>query len=111
MRTAPANAAERATGAGAPAGGSGEGSDAEGDERPRRGLRRGPRSLIARRRAGAKGKAATDAANTQQPVPVVPEAPPDGEVVAQVRMPRKDAAKGPGGRRAGGKREGQRDGQ
>jgi 23S rRNA pseudouridine2605 synthase len=111
MRTAPANATERATGASAPAGGAGEGSDAESDERPRRGLRRGPRSLIARRRAGAKGKAATDAANTQQPVPVVPEAPPDGEVVAQVRMPRKDAAKGQGGRRAGGKRDGQREGQ
>jgi 23S rRNA pseudouridine2605 synthase len=117
MRTAPANAAERTAGAPAgsqqgAAGGSGEGSDLEGDERPRRGLRRGPRSLIARRRAGAKGKTATDAANAQQPVPVVPEAPPDGEVVAQVRMPRKDAsAKGQGGRRAGGKREGQRDGQ
>ena len=31
---------------------------AEGEERPRRGLRRGPRSLIARRRAGAKNKGA-----------------------------------------------------
>ncbi|WP_175115469.1 23S rRNA pseudouridine(2605) synthase RluB, partial [Paraburkholderia solisilvae] len=79
-----------------------------GDERPRRGLRRGPRSLIARRRAGAKAKASTDGA-TAQPVPAVPEAPPDGEVVAQVRMPRKDpAAKNQGGRRAGGKRDGQR---
>jgi 23S rRNA pseudouridine2605 synthase len=120
MRTAaaPAHAAERAGGAGAPAGGQGaagapgEGSDAQGDERPRRGLRRGPRSLIARRRAGAKGKAAGDAATAQQPVPAVPEAPPDGEVVAQVRMPRKDAAaKGQGNRRAGGKRDGQREGQ
>ncbi|MDQ7977890.1 pseudouridine synthase [Paraburkholderia sp. SARCC-3016] len=118
MRTAaaPANAAERA--GGAPAGGQGaagapgEASDAQGDERPRRGLRRGPRSLIARRRAGAKGKAAGDAATAQQPVPAVPEAPPDGEVVAQVRMPRKDAAaKGQGNRRAGGKRDGQREGQ
>ncbi|BDC38648.1 23S rRNA pseudouridine(2605) synthase RluB [Paraburkholderia terrae] len=81
--------------------------DAEGDERPRRGLRRGPRSLIARRRAGTKAKAA-DA--TAQPAPVVTEAPPDGEVVAQVRMPRKDAAakgQGQGGRRAGGKGQGQ----
>ena len=81
--------------------------DAEGDERPRRGLRRGPRSLIARRRAGTKAKAA-DAAS--QPAPAVTEAPPDGEVVAQVRMPRKDAAakgQGQGGRRAGGKQGGQ----
>ncbi|MEC4600163.1 23S rRNA pseudouridylate synthase B, partial [Burkholderia vietnamiensis] len=31
---------------------------AGGDERPRRGLRRGPRSLIARRRAAAKSKGA-----------------------------------------------------
>ncbi|ALL64898.1 Ribosomal large subunit pseudouridine synthase B [Paraburkholderia caribensis MBA4] len=80
--------------------------DAEGDERPRRGLRRGPRSLIARRRAGTKAKAADAAA---QPAPVVTEAPPDGEVVAQVRMPRKDAAakgQGQGGRRAGGKQGG-----
>jgi 23S rRNA pseudouridine2605 synthase len=111
---APAAAAERTSDAGGPGGpvGSGEGPDTEGDERPRRGLRRGPRSLIARRRAGAKGKPGADNANAQ-PVPVVPEAPPDGEVVAQVRMPRKDtAAKGQGGRRTGGgKRDGQRDGQ
>ncbi|WP_109479466.1 23S rRNA pseudouridine(2605) synthase RluB [Paraburkholderia sp. C35] len=83
--------------------------EGEGDERPRRGLRRGPRSLIARRRAGTKAKAA-DAAATQ-PAPVVTEAPPDGEVVAQVRMPRKDAAvkgqNGQGGRRANGKQGGQ----
>lgn len=76
---------------------------AEGEERPRRGLRRGPRSLIARRRAGAKNKAAEGAAE-----PVVTEAPPDGEVVAQVRMPRKEpGSKGQGPRRnAGAKREG-----
>ncbi|WP_144154065.1 23S rRNA pseudouridine(2605) synthase RluB [Paraburkholderia sp. BCC1885] len=74
---------------------------AEGEERPRRGLRRGPRSLIARRRAGAKNKAAEGA-----PEAVVTEAPPDGEVVAQVRMPRKEpGAKGPR-RNAGVKREG-----
>ena len=36
-----------------------QGASAEGgDERPRRGLRRGPRSLIARRRAAAKSKGA-----------------------------------------------------
>ncbi|MCD4522050.1 23S rRNA pseudouridylate synthase B, partial [Burkholderia pseudomallei] len=31
-------------------------ADAGGEDRPRRGLRRGPRSLIARRRAAAKSK-------------------------------------------------------
>ncbi|MBP0589931.1 rRNA pseudouridine synthase [Paraburkholderia sp. LEh10] len=86
--------------------------DAEGEERPRRGLRRGPRSLIARRRAGTKAKTADAAA---QPAPVVTEAPPDGEVVAQVRMPRKEpGAKGQGGqggRRAAGKQGGQQGGQ
>ncbi|MEX3789656.1 23S rRNA pseudouridine(2605) synthase RluB [Paraburkholderia sp. BR14374] len=78
------------------------GAEAEGEERPRRGLRRGPRSLIARRRAGAKTKAAEGA-------PVVAETPPDGEVGAQARAPRKDAGAKQGGRRnAGGaaKREG-----
>ncbi|CAD6521732.1 hypothetical protein LMG28727_01676 [Paraburkholderia kirstenboschensis] len=86
-------------------------TEADGEDRPRRGLRRGPRSLIARRRAGAKTKAAEGA--PAQAAPVVAEAPPDGEVVAKVRMPRKDAgAKGQGPRRnAGGqKREGQREG-
>ena len=86
-----------------------QGPDAEGDERPRRGLRRGPRSLIARRRAGTKAKAADAAAAPS--APVVTEAPPDGEVVAQVRSPRKDAATkgqgGQGGRRTGGKQAGQ----
>jgi 23S rRNA pseudouridine2605 synthase len=98
-RTAQTSAGDSERGAHAP--------DAEGDERPRRGLRRGPRSLIARRRAGTKAKAADAAA---QPAPAVTEAPPDGEVVAQVRMPRKDAAakgQGQGGRRAGGKQSGQ----
>jgi 23S rRNA pseudouridine2605 synthase len=90
-------------------------TEADGEDRPRRGLRRGPRSLIARRRAGAKTKGAEGA-------PVVTETPPDGEVVAQVRMPRKDAgakgqgprrsaggAKREGGQREGAPREGQRD--
>ncbi|CAH2922099.1 MAG: LSU rRNA pseudouridine(2605) synthase (EC [uncultured Paraburkholderia sp.] len=79
-------------------------TEADGEDRPRRGLRRGPRSLIARRRAGAKTKAA----------PVAGEAPPDGEVTAQARPPRKDAGtKGQGSRRnaGGAKREGQREGQ
>ncbi|MGF6920420.1 23S rRNA pseudouridine(2605) synthase RluB [Paraburkholderia sp. 40] len=82
------------------------GAEAEGEERPRRGLRRGPRSLIARRRAGAKTKAAEGA--PAQGAPVVAETPPDGEVVAQVRTPRKDAGAKQGGRRTAGgaKREG-----
>ncbi|SIT39926.1 Pseudouridine synthase [Paraburkholderia ribeironis] len=84
-------------------------TETEGEDRPRRGLRRGPRSLIARRRAGAKAKGAEGA--PAQGAPVVTEAPPDGEVVAQVRTPRKDAgAKGQGARRnanaGGAKREG-----
>ena len=89
-------------------------TEADGEDRPRRGLRRGPRSLIARRRAGAKTKGAEGA--PAQGAPVVTETPPDGEVVAQVRMPRKDAgAKGQGSRRnaqaGGAKREGgQREG-
>lgn len=61
---------------------------AEGDDRPRRGLRRGPRSLIARRRAVAKTK------DTEEGAPeagVVAEAPPDGVVAAKVRLPRKEA--------------------
>ncbi|MFM0413785.1 23S rRNA pseudouridine(2605) synthase RluB [Paraburkholderia aromaticivorans] len=82
-------------------------TEADGEDRPRRGLRRGPRSLIARRRAGAKTKGAEG--GPAQEAPVVSEAPPDGEVVAQVRMPRKDAgAKGQGPRRnaGGARREG-----
>ncbi len=102
---APAGDSERA----APA------PEGEGDERPRRGLRRGPRSLIARRRAGTKAKAA-DAAG--QPAPAAAETPPEGEVVAQARAPRKDAGAkgqggqtGQGGRRAGGKHAGQQGAQ
>ncbi|MGX7003672.1 pseudouridine synthase [Caballeronia sp. KNU42] len=68
---------------------------AEGEDRPRRGLRRGPRSLIARRRAVAKTKGA-DGAPSAAPAGVIAEAPPDGVVAAQVRMPRKDAgSRGP----------------
>ncbi|SAK91796.1 ribosomal large subunit pseudouridine synthase B [Caballeronia temeraria] len=61
----------------------------EGDDRPRRGLRRGPRSLIARRRAVAKTKGAEGAPEA------VNETPPDGVVAAQVRTPRKDPAAKP----------------
>jgi 23S rRNA pseudouridine2605 synthase len=82
------------------------GAEADGEERPRRGLRRGPRSLIARRRAGAKTKAAEGA--PAQDAPVVAETPPDGEVAGQARAPRKDAGAKQGGRRnaGGAKREG-----
>ncbi|BAN23433.1 23S rRNA pseudouridine(2605) synthase RluB [Caballeronia insecticola] len=65
----------------------------EGDDRPRRGLRRGPRSLIARRRAVAKTKGPEGAPAAPG---AVNETPPDGVVAAQVRTPRKDPnAKGP----------------
>ncbi|MDR5854739.1 pseudouridine synthase [Caballeronia sp. LZ062] len=66
---------------------------ADGDDRPRRGLRRGPRSLIARRRAVAKTKGA-DGAPAESGAEA--EAPPEGAVAAQVRKPRKEAgAKAP----------------
>ncbi|SAK96298.1 ribosomal large subunit pseudouridine synthase B [Caballeronia glebae] len=64
----------------------------EGDDRPRRGLRRGPRSLIARRRAVAKTKGADAAPGAPG---AVNETPPDGVVAAQVRTPRKDPAAKP----------------
>lgn len=73
------------------------GAEGEGEDRPRRGLRRGPRSLIARRRAGAKAKAA-DAAPTEG-VPPATEAPQEGVAAAPARAPRKEgAAKKPGRR-------------
>jgi 23S rRNA pseudouridine2605 synthase len=76
------------------------GDAGDSQDRPRRGLRRGPRSLIARRRAVAK----TKGEGAESAPAVVTEAPPDGEVVAHVRMPRKD----PANRRQGksGPREG-----
>ncbi|HKT98518.1 MAG TPA: pseudouridine synthase [Paraburkholderia sp.] len=84
--------------AGQPAG------EAGGEDRPRRGLRRGPRSLIARRRAGAKAKAGEGAGTpaesaSEGAAPVVTEAPPDGVVVAQARMPRKDAGANAGAKK------------
>ena len=87
-------------------------TEADGEDRPRRGLRRGPRSLIARRRAGAKTKAAEGGA--AESAAVVAETPPDGEAAGQARAPRKEAgAKGQGSRRnaGGGRREGHREGQ
>jgi 23S rRNA pseudouridine2605 synthase len=62
----------------------------EGDDRPRRGLRRGPRSLIARRRAVAKTKGAEGEPAAPGAPAAVNETPPDGVVAAQVRTPRKD---------------------
>ncbi|WP_250538265.1 MULTISPECIES: 23S rRNA pseudouridine(2605) synthase RluB [unclassified Caballeronia] len=61
----------------------------EGEDRPRRGLRRGPRSLIARRRAVAKTKDAEGAPDA------VNETPPDGVVAAPVRTPRRDPSAKP----------------
>ncbi|AOK04304.1 pseudouridine synthase [Burkholderia latens] len=75
---------------------------AGGDERPRRGLRRGPRSLIARRRAAAKSKGADgepQGGEGADPQPAeVAEAQP-------ARAPRKEGA-ARGGRKPAGKREG-----
>ena len=65
---------------------------ADGEERPRRGLRRGPRSLIARRRAVAKTKGTDGVAAAAPTDDAVSEAPADGVVAAQARAPRKDAA-------------------
>lgn len=68
------------------------------EERPRRGLRRGPRSLIARRRASGAAKGADGAAA------------PDGQAEGTPpRPPRKEqTARGPG---KNGKRDGNRDGR
>ncbi|WP_250509112.1 23S rRNA pseudouridine(2605) synthase RluB [Caballeronia sp. GACF4] len=60
----------------------------EGDDRPRRGLRRGPRSLIARRRAVAKTKGAEGAPGSPD---TATEATPDGVVAEPVAKPRKEA--------------------
>ncbi|TKC81686.1 pseudouridine synthase [Trinickia terrae] len=81
-------------------------AEASDEERPRRGLRRGPRSLIARRRAAAKTKGAENA--PVQPAGAVAELPSDGEAAAPspARAPRREAgAKGPR-KQAGAKREG-----
>ena len=84
----------------------GESEGAGGEDRPRRGLRRGPRSLIARRRAGGKTKGAEGAPATDAAAPVESETPAEGEAVAPVRAPRKEGGKGQGPRRnAGGKRQ------
>jgi 23S rRNA pseudouridine2605 synthase len=69
------------------------GGEGEGEDRPRRGLRRGPRSLIARRRAGAKGKGAEGApAEGASDGAEAPAEGAAGTAAAQPRAPRKDAA-------------------
>ncbi|AYQ88170.1 pseudouridine synthase [Burkholderia gladioli] len=57
------------------------GQDAGGEDRPRRGLRRGPRSLIARRRAAAKSKNADPAAEGAEAAPA--EAAEEGAPAAE----------------------------
>ena len=73
---------------------------AGGDERPRRGLRRGPRSLIARRRAAAKTKG--DGAPQGEEGA---QAPAEAAEAQPARAPRKEGAP-KGGRKPAGKREG-----
>jgi 23S rRNA pseudouridine2605 synthase len=75
--------------------------DAGGDEqRPRRGLRRGPRSLIARRRAAAKSKTGDGAEGAGD----APEG--DADAPAPARAPRKEGAAKTPRKPAAGKREG-----
>ncbi len=77
------------------------GAEGEGEDRPRRGLRRGPRSLIARRRAGGKGKGA-EGAGADAPAAAAGDQPaPEGEPAAPARAPRKDAAPKKGRRQGG----------
>ncbi|KVC58792.1 23S rRNA pseudouridine(2605) synthase RluB [Burkholderia stagnalis] len=75
---------------------------AGGDERPRRGLRRGPRSLIARRRAAAKSKGAEGAPQGDEGAEAPAEA---AEAQQPARAPRKEGA-AKGGRKPAAKREG-----
>jgi 23S rRNA pseudouridine2605 synthase len=82
---------------------------AEGEERPRRGLRRGPRSLIARRRAVAKTKGGDGTSPAAPSGAIGEEASSDGAAAAPVRAPRREA--GPRApRNAGGNAENVRDG-
>ncbi|RXV73644.1 rRNA pseudouridine synthase [Burkholderia stabilis] len=78
-------------------------SAAGGDDRPRRGLRRGPRSLIARRRAAAKSKGAEGESQGGEGE----DAQPAEAAEAQpARAPRKEGAAKGGRKPAAGKREG-----
>ena len=86
------------------------GHNAEGgdQERPRRGLRRGPRSLIARRRAAAKtkGEQAAQALPGQpgQPGDAAAGAEVDGEAANPARGPKKGAGAPKGARNGTGRR-------
>lgn len=80
-------------------------ADAGGEDRPRRGLRRGPRSLIARRRAAAKSKH-SDAPESADAAPAADAGAGADVAKAPARAPRgKDAAAKPP-RKTAGKREG-----
>ncbi|WP_321914224.1 MULTISPECIES: 23S rRNA pseudouridine(2605) synthase RluB [unclassified Paraburkholderia] len=92
----------------------GEAQGGEGEDRPRRGLRRGPRSLIARRRAGAKAKAAEGAEGAD--VSAAPDAEPPQATAERApagRAPRKEggAKKAGRGQNAGGAGRGERQGE
>ncbi|KNH10041.1 Ribosomal large subunit pseudouridine synthase B [Candidatus Burkholderia brachyanthoides] len=76
----------------------------EGDDRPRRGLRRGPRRLIARRRAIAKTKG-EGAPQGGRKSPRSGRAPAEGAVKAASAT--KDIAPQPAQAREGGRRKGQ----
>lgn len=92
------------------------GAEAGDQDRPRRGLRRGPRSLIARRRAAGKPKGEATQPQSDAAPSAEPQAQPEGEVPSQARPARKSAGtKGPrkqvGGRREGGQGQGKREGK
>ncbi|WP_186136482.1 23S rRNA pseudouridine(2605) synthase RluB [Burkholderia gladioli] len=82
------------------------GQDAGGEDRPRRGLRRGPRSLIARRRAAAKSKNADPAAEGAEAAPAeaAEEGAPAEAPAARAARSKDGAAKAP--RKTAAKREG-----
>ncbi|RKP52266.1 23S rRNA pseudouridine(2605) synthase RluB [Trinickia fusca] len=82
-------------------------AEAGDQDRPRRGLRRGPRSLIARRRAAGKTKGEATQPQSDAAPSAEPQAQPEGEVPSQARPARKQAgAKGPRKQAGGGRREG-----
>ena len=78
------------------------GADAGDQERPRRGLRRGPRSLIARRRAAAKTKG--EQGTQAQPGEAAADAQTESELAAPARGPRKGPAAAKGARNDAGRR-------
>ncbi|MCA8254613.1 pseudouridine synthase [Burkholderia sp. AU31624] len=74
-----------------------------GDERPRRGLRRGPRSLIARRRAAAKSKGAEGEPQDGEGADAQPAEATEAQ--QPTRAPRKEGS-AKGARKPAAKREG-----